>query len=121
MRRRELISAIAVALAWSRGANAQRSALPVVGFLGVLSPAEASDLLTAFHRGLNRAGFLDGRNIAIEVRWAESRYDRLPALADELFRRLPAVIVAAGGGASTLASSLSSLSRAIWIRSNPAW
>src|SRR5579862_4420400 len=103
MRRRELISAIAVALAWSRGASAQRSALPVVGFLGVLSAAEASDLLTAFHKGLNRAGFLDGRNIAIEARWAESRYERLPALADELVRRRPAVIVA-GGGASTLAA-----------------
>src|SRR5579863_8061406 len=107
MRRRDLISAIAVAVAWSGSANAQRSALPVVGFLGVLSPAEAADLLTAFHNGLNKAGFLDGRNVAVEARWAESSYDRLPALADELVRRRAVVIVATGGGVSTLAAKAS--------------
>src|SRR5579863_4514339 len=107
MRRRDLISAIAVALAWPRNAGAQRSALPVVGFLGVLSPAEAADLLAAFHKGLNRDGFLDGRNVAVEARWAESSADRLPALADELVRRRAVVIVATGGGVSTLAAKTS--------------
>lgn len=105
MRRRDLIAALgATALAWPRAVEAQRSSLPVVGFLGVLSAAETADLLAAFNQGLNRAGFLDDRNVAVEARWAESRLEQLPVLADDLIKRRAIVIVAAGGGAATLAA-----------------
>jgi putative ABC transport system substrate-binding protein len=107
MQRRELIAAIAGALAWPRGARAQRSSLPVVGFLGVLSAADTADLLAVFNQGLNGDGFLDGRNVAVEGRWAEGRVEQLRSLADDLVKHRAIVIVAAGGGAATLAAKAS--------------
>src|SRR5262249_40468450 len=92
-------AAAASAVSWPRAARAQQRGVPVIGFLHSQSAAPFSHMVAAFRRGLHDAGFLEGQNIAIEYRWAEGRYDRLPALASDLIRQGPAVLVATGGGA----------------------
>jgi putative ABC transport system substrate-binding protein len=85
-------------------ARAQQPAMPVIGFLSSASPGTFAHFLAAFRQGLNETGYVEGRNVAIEYRWAENQYDRLPALATELVRRQPAVTVASGGNVSALAA-----------------
>ena len=98
MRRREFITVVGGAAAmWSLGARAQTSSLPVIGFLNSASPGPAATLVAAFRQALERAGFIEGRNIAIEYRWADGEYDRLPALAADLVRDGVTVIAATGG------------------------
>jgi ABC-type uncharacterized transport system substrate-binding protein len=94
----------AAAVAWPLTARAQQPAMPVVGFLGIFSPAEASYLVAAFHQGLAETGYVEGRDVTTEYRWAETHYDRLPALATDLVSRRVAVIAATGGGVSALAA-----------------
>jgi putative tryptophan/tyrosine transport system substrate-binding protein len=104
MRRREFITLIGSATAWPLVARGQQQAIPVVGFLSSRSPGESAGVVAAFRRGLGEAGFVDGQNLVIASRWAEGRYDRLPALAAELVNLRVAVLFAAGGPPSALAS-----------------
>jgi putative ABC transport system substrate-binding protein len=104
MKRRDFIASIGLATAWTLPARAQLSAAPVVGYLGPESPEFFASRVNAFRDGLAAAGFVEGRNVAVEYRWAEGRYARLPALAAELAERQVAVIVAPGGAQTGLAA-----------------
>jgi putative ABC transport system substrate-binding protein len=105
MRRREFLGVVGGAAAtWPLAARAQRPALPVVGFLSSLSASDATRITSAFYRGLNETGHVNGRNVALEFRWAEGQYNRLPAMAADLVRRQVAVIAAISGTPAGLAA-----------------
>src|SRR5215475_7699961 len=105
MRRREFITLLGgAAAAWPLAARAQQPAMPVVGFLSTLSPQANAARLRVFRRALSELGFVEGRNLAIEFRFVEGEYDRLPAMAEELVRHPVAVLVAVGGEPSPLAA-----------------
>ena len=92
------------AVAWPLAARAQQPAMPVVGFLSIASPAPFAHIVAGLRRGLQDAGFVEGRNVAVDYRWAEGRYDRLPELAADLVHRQVAVIVTSGGDNPSLAA-----------------
>src|SRR5262245_319953 len=92
------------AVAWPLAARAQQSAMPVIGFISGRSPTDSEALATAFRRGLTEAGFIEGRNVAIEYRWAEYRNERLPAMVADLVRLKVAVIAAISGTPTVLAA-----------------
>jgi putative tryptophan/tyrosine transport system substrate-binding protein len=104
MRRRHFIGLAGGVAAWPLVARAQRSSLPVVGFLGTTSPEGYATFVAGFQRGLREAGFVDGDNVTTIYRWAEGQYDRLPGLAADLVSRHVSVIVATGGLPSSLAA-----------------
>jgi putative tryptophan/tyrosine transport system substrate-binding protein len=104
MRRRELILLLGGELIAPRALRAQQKAMPIIGFLGVSSPGPTAPYVAAFEQGLSEAGWVEGKNVTIEFRWAEARYDRLPALAADLVGRKVDVIVAFGGIPAALAA-----------------
>ena len=98
MRRREFITLLGgVVATWPLGARAQQPAMPLVGFMNILSPEIAPHFVPAFRQGLKEHGFVEGQNLAVEYRWAYGHYDRLPEFAADLVRRQVAVLAATGG------------------------
>jgi putative ABC transport system substrate-binding protein len=107
MRRREFITMLGGAAAWPVAASAQQPALPVVGFLRSTAAAGAAHLVAAFRQGLNETGFVEGRSVAVEHRWADNQNDRLPGLVADMVRRRVAVIAAGGQPAANAAKAAS--------------
>jgi putative ABC transport system substrate-binding protein len=104
MRRREFITLLGSAAAWPLAARAQQPAMPIIGILASVSPAPYAPFIAAIKEGLRQTGYVEGRNVAIEYRWAEGQYDRLPQLASELVQSGVAVMILVGGGATTAAA-----------------
>jgi putative ABC transport system substrate-binding protein len=104
MRRRELLLLLGGAMTATRALRAQQKAMPVIGFLHAGSPGQSAANVAGFHQGLSETGYVEGQNLAIEYRWAEGRYERLPALAADLVDRNVDLIAALGGTPSALAA-----------------
>jgi len=104
MRRREFITLLSSAAAWPLAARAQQRAMPVVGLVGGGSDDISKRYVTAFRKGLNESGMIEGQNAAVEYHWLEGRYDRLPALMADLVRSRVAVIATPGSNPAALAA-----------------
>ena len=104
MRRRIVLGSLAAATLSPLAARAQQKAMPLIGYLSSLSPARAERTLAAFRQGLGESGYAEGRNVAIEYRWAEGRYDRLPGMVAELIGLNVDLLVTVGGSPPALAA-----------------
>jgi putative ABC transport system substrate-binding protein len=104
MKRREFLGLIAVGIAWPAAGRAQQQAMPLIGFLSSRSPQDSKPHLAGFLRGLEAFGYVDGKTLRIEYRWANGQYDQLRRLAGELAALQPAIIAAAGGAPSARAA-----------------
>ena len=109
IRRREFMLAAGGAVMAARALRAQQMATPVIGFLNGSSPGLFAPLVAAVRQGLSETGYVEGQNVAIEYRWAEAHYDRLPALAADLIARKVDLIVTTGGAASARAAKTATL------------
>ena len=104
LKRREFVTLLGAAAAWPFAVRAQQQAMSMIGFVSSRAPGESAGVVAAFRQGLGEAGYVEGQNLAILFRWADGRYDRLPALAAELISLRVAVLFAAGGPPSALAA-----------------
>src|SRR5215468_1691898 len=114
MRRREFITLIGGVTAWPLAARAQQPAMPVVGFLHPGSRGAFAHVVEGFRRGLAEVDLVEGRNVAVEYRWAENQLDRLPSLVADLVRHGAAVIVAGGGSGQAVKSAAPTTSIVFW-------
>ena len=116
--RREFLLGLAAAFGWSLTARAQQKVMPVIGFLGSTSPGPSANM-AAFHHGLSETGYVERQNVAIEYRWAEGQYDRLPGFAADLVGRNVDVIAAQSTVSARAAKTATSVIPIVFIAGDP--